>query len=55
MEGIARGELLAAAKGERGCVSFEIDLKESMQKEHRYMEDRVPACFEALSRNTETY
>lgn len=50
-----RGELLAGAKGERGCVSFEINLEESMQKEHRYMGDRVPACFENLSRDIKIY
>lgn len=50
-----KGQQLAGAKGERGCVSVEISLEESMQKEHRYMEDRVPACFETLSRNTEIY
>lgn len=48
-----KGELLAVAKGEHGCVCIEIDLEESMQKEHRYMEDRVPVCFEALSRDIE--
>lgn len=51
----SKGELLAAAKGERSCVCVEVDLEESMQKEHRYIEDRVPVCFETLSRDIEIY
>lgn len=43
-----KGEPLATKKGEYGSICFEANLEESKEKEHRYLEDRVPGVFGAL-------
>ena len=44
-----KGELLAEKREAYGSLCLEVDLQESKKKAHRYLEDRVPEVFGALS------